>query len=192
MKQKLYHDQSQVERGFTVIETVRVRITDRGFTSQSAKWSPGVVLEVCGDRWYLVQMGAVTRRVHADHLIRALDNQTMSADLGNSFVEGSCLQEFQSVPEPVGVQNQETALPQTDEESSQRGVVPSMSGNDDTVPIASSPVAKETEVEGHPEMTMSLSELLRRPTRIQKPVVRLNLYEVVRRGIVMFGGELRC
>ena len=54
MKQKLYHDKSKVERSFTVNEPVRVRITDRGFTSQSAKWSSGVVLEVCGDRWYLV------------------------------------------------------------------------------------------------------------------------------------------
>ena len=162
MKQKLYHDKSKVERGFTVSEPVRVRIADRGFTSQSAKWSPGVVLEVCGDRWYLVQMGTVTRRVHADHLIRALDNQKMSADLENSFVEESCLQEFQSVPEPG-------------EESSQSGVVPSMSGNDYPVPIASSPVAKETEVEGHPGMTLSPSEPLRRSTRIRKPVVRLNL-----------------
>jgi len=175
MKMTLYNEKSQVERGFTVNEPVRVRITDRGFMSQSAKWSPGVVLEVRGDRWYLVQMGTVTRCVHADHLIRALDKQKLSADLGNSFVEGSCLQEFQSVPEPVGVQNQETAFPQTDEESSQSGVVPPRSGNDYTVPIASSPVAKETEVEGHPEMTLSPSEPLRRSTRIQKLVVRLNL-----------------
>ena len=36
-------------------EPVRVRITDRRFKSHSVKWSPGVVLEVCGDRWYLVQ-----------------------------------------------------------------------------------------------------------------------------------------
>ena len=111
----------------------------------------------------------------ADHLIRARDNQKMSADLGNSFVEGSCLQEFQSVQEPVGAQNQESAFPWTDEESSESGVVPSMSGNDYTVPIASSPVAEETEVEGHPEMTLSPSEPLRRSTRIRKPVVRLNL-----------------
>ena len=121
-------------------------------------------------------MGAVTRRVHADHLIRALDNQKMSADLGNSFEEGSCLQEFQSVLGPVSVQNQESGLPRTDAESSQSGVVPSMSGNDYTVPIASSPIAaKETEVEGHPEMTLSPSEPLRRSTRIRKLVVRLNL-----------------
>ena len=57
----------------------------------------------------------MTRRVHADHPIRAIDNQKMSVDPGNSFVEGSCLQEFQSVPGPVGVQNQESALPRTDE-----------------------------------------------------------------------------
>lgn len=63
----------------------------------------------------------------------------MSADLGNSFEEGSCLQEFQSMPGPVGVQNQESGLPRTDAESSQSGVVPSMSGNDYTVPIAISP-----------------------------------------------------
>ena len=99
----------------------------------------------------------------------------MLADLGNSFEEGSCLQEFQNVLEPVGVQNQKSAFPQTDEESSQSGVVPSMSGNDYTVPIASSPAAKETEVEGHPKMTLSPSEPLRRCTRIRKPVVRLNL-----------------
>ena len=54
-----------------------------------------------------------------------------------------------------------------------------MSGNDYTVPIASSPVAKETQVEGHPEMTLSPSEPLRCSTRIQKPVVRLNLQETV-------------
>ena len=76
---------------------------------------------------------------------------------------------------PVGVQNQESGLPRTDEESSQSGVVPSMLGNDYTVPIASSPVAKETEVEGHPEMTLSPSEPLRHSSRIRKPVVRLNL-----------------
>ena len=111
MKQKLYHDKSQVERGFTVNKPVRVHITDRGFVSQSAKWSPGVVLEVCGDWWYLVLMGTVTRHVHADHLSRVLDNQKMSADLGNSFEEGSCLQEFQSVLGPVGVQNLESGLP---------------------------------------------------------------------------------
>ena len=41
-----------------------------------------------------------------------------------------------------------------------------MSGNDYTVPIASSPVAKETEVEGHSEMTLgSLSKLRRRRQR---------------------------
>ena len=90
-------------------------------------------------------------------------------------MEESCLQEFQSVPEPGGVQNQEGIFPRTDEESSQSGVVPSMSGNDYPVPIASSPVAKETEVEGHPGMTFSPSEPLRRSTRIRKPVVRLNL-----------------
>ena len=117
----------------------------------------------------------MTRRVHADHLIRALDNQKMSADLGNSFEEGSCLQEFQSVLGPVGVQNQESGLPRTDAESSQSGAVPPMSGNDYTVPIASSPIAKETEVEGNPKMTLSPSKTLRRSTRIQKPVVRLNL-----------------
>ena len=96
MKQKLYHDKSQVERGFTVNEPVRVRITNRGFTSQSAKWSPGVVLEVCGDRWYLVQMSAVTRRVHADHLIRALDNLKMSADLGNPFEKEAACKNFKA------------------------------------------------------------------------------------------------
>ena len=84
-------------------------------------------------------------------------------------------EEFQSVLGPVGVQNQESGLPRTDEESTQSGVVPSMSGNDYTVPIASSPVAKGTEVEGLPEMTLSPSEPLRRSTRIRKPVVRLNL-----------------
>ena len=74
-----------------------------------------------------------------------------------------------------GFQNQESGLPRTDEESSQSGAVPSMSGNDYTVPIASSPVAKGTEVEGLPEMTLSPSEPLRRSTRIRKPVVKLNL-----------------
>ena len=101
-----------------------------------------------------------------------IDNQKMSADPVNSFVEGSCLQ---SVSGPVGVQNKESALPRTDEESSQNGVVPSMSGNDYTAPIASSPAAKETEVESHPEMTLSPSQPLRRSTRVRKPVVRLNL-----------------
>ena len=33
MKQKLYHDKWQVDRGFTVNKPVRVRITDRGFMS---------------------------------------------------------------------------------------------------------------------------------------------------------------
>ena len=79
------------------------------------------------------------------------------------------------MPGLVGVQNQESGLAQTDEESSQSGAVPSMSGNDYTMPIASSPVAKETKVEGHPEMTLSPSQPLRRSTRIRKPVVRLNL-----------------
>ena len=41
-----------------------------------------------------------------------------------------------------------------------------MSGNDYTEPIASSPVAKETEVEGHSEMTLgSLSKPRRRRQR---------------------------
>ena len=79
------------------------------------------------------------------------------------------------MPGPVGVQNQESGPPRTDEESSQSGVVPSMSGNDYTVPIASLPVAKETKVEGHPKMTLSPSEPLRHSTRIRKPAVRLNL-----------------
>ena len=79
------------------------------------------------------------------------------------------------MPGPVGAQNQESGLPRTDAESSKSGVVPPMSGNDYTVPIASSPIAKETEVEGHPEMTLSPSKPLRRSTRIRKPVVRLNL-----------------
>ena len=82
------------------------------------------------------------------HLYEAALSQNVVVE--GSVVEGSCLQEFQSVLEPVGVQNQESVFPRTDEESSQSGVAPSMSGNDYTVPIASSPVAKETEVEGHP------------------------------------------
>ena len=107
--------------------------------------------------------------------LRALDNQKMSVDLRSPFEEGSCLQEFQSVPRSVGVQNQESGLPRTDEGSSQSGVVPSILGNDYTMPIASSPVPKETKVEGHPEMTLSPSEPPRHSTSIQKPVVRLNL-----------------
>ena len=85
MKQKLYHDKSQVERGFMVKEPVRVRITDRGFMSQSVKWSPGVVLEVCGDQWYLVQMGTVTRRILIFFLGGKVVSRISIFKLGSSF-----------------------------------------------------------------------------------------------------------
>ena len=55
MKQKLYHDKSQVERGFTVNEPVRVRITDRGFASQSRS---GVQVLF----WRSVEIGGISSR----------------------------------------------------------------------------------------------------------------------------------
>ena len=41
-----------------------------------------------------------TRRVHADHLIGALDHKNRSADFVHSFEEGNCSLECQSVSEP--------------------------------------------------------------------------------------------
>ena len=70
LKQKFYHDKSQVERSYGVYEPVRVRIPDRGFGSQIVKWSPGVVLKADGSWWYLVQVGGSTRRVPADLNLR--------------------------------------------------------------------------------------------------------------------------
>lgn len=74
-----------------VNEFVWVCIIDRGFMLQFVKWSLGVVLEVCGDWWYFVQMGVVIRCVYVDYFIRVFDNQKMLVDLGNLFEEGSCL-----------------------------------------------------------------------------------------------------
>ena len=45
-------------------------------------------------------MGGSTRRVYADHLIRALDHTNGSADLVGSFEEVNCSLEHQSVTEP--------------------------------------------------------------------------------------------
>ena len=75
LKQKFYHDKLQVERSYGINKPVRVCIPDRGFGSQTVKWSPGVVLKADGSRLYLVQVGGSTRRVHADHLIGALGHK---------------------------------------------------------------------------------------------------------------------
>ena len=96
LKQKFYHDKSQVERIFRVNESVRVRIPDKGLKSRSVKWSPGVVLKACGARWYLVQVGDSTRHVHADNLFTAIDNENLLTDVGDSFEEGSCFRDSQS------------------------------------------------------------------------------------------------
>lgn len=68
-----------------------MRIPDSGFGSQIVKWSLGVVLKGDGGRWYLVQVGGSTRRVHADHLIGALGH------LVDSFEEGNCSLECRGV-----------------------------------------------------------------------------------------------
>lgn len=50
-----------------------------------------MVLKADGGWWYLVQVGDSTRRVHADHLIRALGH------LVDSLEEGNCSLECQGV-----------------------------------------------------------------------------------------------
>ena len=48
------------------------------------KWSPGIILEVCGSRWYPVQVGNWTRHVHTDHLVTASGDGTPT-DPGDSL-----------------------------------------------------------------------------------------------------------
>ena len=93
LKQTFYHNKSQVERVFRVDESVRVRIPDRGLKSQSVKWSPArCCLE--GVWWSAVSCPSERinkTRVHAGHLITALENENSLTDLGDSFEERSCL-----------------------------------------------------------------------------------------------------
>ena len=90
LKQKFYHNKSQVERSYGVNEPVRVRITDRGFGLQIVESGGCLVLKVDGSRWYLVHVGGSTRRAHADHLMGAFDHKNKSADFVDSFEEGNC------------------------------------------------------------------------------------------------------
>ena len=174
MKQKSYHDKSHAERVFRVNESVRVRIPDIGLGLKSVKWSPGVVSKVCGGQWYLVQVGGLTRHVHADHLITAFDK--MSTDLGDSFDDGSCLRDLQSASEPEScAQSQESGLPKTVIVSSQSGRALPISENENSAPMGASPIAREIEAEDTSEMTLSEPQTLRRSIRTRKPVVKLNL-----------------
>ena len=59
-----------------------------------------MVLKADGSLWYLVHVCGSTRRVRAYHLIGALDHRNRSADLVDSFEEGNCSLECQSVSEP--------------------------------------------------------------------------------------------
>ena len=142
------------------------------------KWSLGVVLKADGSRWYLVHVGGSTRRVHADHLIGALDHKNRSADFVHSFEEGNCSLECQSVSEPEsqsvktegeieGLQGPEGPVPRN--ESSKASPT---SENESTVAIGSSHAVRETEAGSTLEVA---SRTLRRSSRIRKPVVGLNL-----------------
>ena len=149
-----------------------------------------MVLKADGSRWYLVQVGGSTRRVHAGHLIGALGYKKRSADLVDSFEEGNSSLECQGVLESESQSALETesgvegiegpeGLSQFGE-GSRSGPIPlnqsskasPTSGNENTVAIGSSPAAGETEAGSTLEVA---SGTLRRSSRIRKPVVRLNL-----------------
>ena len=113
----------------------------------SVKWSPGIVLEVCGSRWCLVQVGNLTRHVHADHLITASGDETLT-DPGDSLELENHLRGSQNVFQPELCTH-------------------------DVQDDRPEPQTENTEVTGSsPIPTEGLT--LRRSTRIRKPVEKLN------------------
>ena len=162
LKQKFHHDRSQVERTFKVNEPVQVRNPVCGFKSGSVKWSPGIVLEVCGSCWYLVQVCNLTRHVHADHLITASGDET-STDPGDSFAPENHLRVSQNVFEPeLCTHDVQDDRPEPERENTEvTGGLPTQE-QENTEPTGASPVPTE-------------GLTLRRSTRIWKPVEKLNL-----------------
>ena len=72
-KRKMYKDlKCKRERSF--VRNYRVRVRHSRANSETDKWIPGTIIEVCGPRTYVVRTGHKTRYVHTDHMIRAHDN----------------------------------------------------------------------------------------------------------------------
>ena len=148
-KQKEYKDlKNHRERQFSENDTVRVRNTESNGNSE--KWILGRVVKVCGLRNYLVKTGYRTRFVHADHLIRAQDK------------------------EPNETSEVELLLPESYQQS------PPVLGNytvsdDICQPNVSAANVKSEPSFDHGAESMSSPVVLRRSSRIKKPVDRLNL-----------------
>ena len=108
---------------------------------------------MCGSRWYLVQVGNLTRHVHADHLITALDNEEASTDPGNSFEPTGSVSEpdvcVQVVP-GSNFESQSSCTSQLIPESNQTEPVPSLAPVPET---ANLPVPGEAQTGNAPEIT---------------------------------------
>ena len=107
------------------------------------KWSPGIVLKVCGSRWYLVQVGNLTRHVHADHLITASGDETPT-DPGDSLEPENHLRVSQNVFEPeLCTHDVEDGRPEPETENTEvTGGLPKQE-QENTEPTGGSPVPTE-------------------------------------------------
>ena len=106
-----------------------------------------------GSRWYLVQVGGSTRRVHADHLIGALGYKKRSADLVDSSESQSALETesgVEGIEGPEGVSQFGEGSRSGPVPLNQNSEASPTSGNENTVAIGSSPAAGETEAGGTP------------------------------------------
>ena len=117
---------------------------------------------MCGGRWYLVQVGNLTRYVHADHLITASDDETPT-DPGDSLELENHLRGSQNVFEPeLCTHDVQDDRPEPETENTEvTGGLPTQE-EENTELTGDSPIPTE-------------GLTLRRSTRIRKPVEKLNL-----------------
>ena len=147
-RQKHYFDSHKKERSFRPDDAVRVLSPPN--KSSDNKWDVGKIVEVCGTKRYLVEVGDKIRSFHVDHMIPAHDEPKPE----HKFQTPEYLPESQFEENTVG-EEQGSVSTDKDANSSSQSQCTSTDQNKSTVD--SEPVT------------------LRRSSRIRKPVLKLDM-----------------
>ncbi|RUM45434.1 MAG: hypothetical protein DSY80_03315 [Desulfocapsa sp.] len=166
LKQKEDHDRSKMTlREFSLHEIVRIR----NYLGGGRKWDLGKIIRVLGPQRYLVRIGGRTRQAHVDQLLKV-----------SQPPDGEYQPEQTVVPQQIEVppDREQPPTPQlpAPQPSTPQLPVPQVPVPElPTTPILPPPAVSEPDEATVVPQARTPEPIVRRSTRVSKPVVRLDL-----------------
>jgi ribosomal protein S17 len=169
-KQKNYFDKNKCPRSFEVNDTVRVKNTNPKTVSKTNKWLKGTVVQVKGPRNYVVRVGESHKMIHSDHMVRAYDE----------VLSPSYPSQTSSTENVTGTSNLEQSVASFRNQNGACSKVPNSTASN-VQNACSNNVTNTSTGNNEPNSSSNLrsttpsTQILRRSSRVTKPVNKLDL-----------------